>query len=152
MCMGNICRSPTAHGVMQHKIDQAGLQNLIEIDSAGTDAFHVGEQSDPRSRALARRKGIDMEFIRARKINIHDYDQFDYILAMDDDNLRLIERFAPENHYAELALFLTFAAREGVTHETVVADPYYGGDNGFENVFSLVDTGCAALIRHIQNA
>ena len=87
VCMGNICRSPTAHGVMQHKIEERGLTNRIEIDSSGTHAYHVGEKSDPRSRALATKKGIDMEYIRARKISINDYDEFDYILAMDAENL-----------------------------------------------------------------
>jgi len=82
VCMGNICRSPTAHGVMQHKVNQRGLSNRIHIDSSGTHAYHVGEKSDARSRATAAGKGIDMEFIRARKISINDYDEFDYTWLM----------------------------------------------------------------------
>jgi len=151
VCMGNICRSPTAHGVMQHKVNEQGLTNRIEIDSSGTHAYHVGEKSDNRSRALAQQKGIDMNYIRARKISILDYDEFDYILAMDDDNLSLVEYYAPENHKAKINLFLRYANQTGLTHETVVPDPYYGGDDGFEHVFGLVDMGCDALIEHILN-
>lgn len=146
VCMGNICRSPTAHGVMQHKINQRGLQKRFLIDSAGTHAYHVGEQSDPRSRSTASAKGIDMEFIRARKISVLDYDEFNYILAMDQDNLDLINYYAPENYTADVRLFLEFANQASTTNEQQVPDPYYGGEAGFENVFSLVDKGCDALI------
>lgn len=144
--MGNICRSPTAHGVMQHKINQRGLQDHFEIDSAGTHAYHIGEQSDARSRAVATDKGIDMEFIRARKISVLDYDRFDYVLAMDQDNLDLIRYYAPETHKATIALFLNFAKQAGSTDQLEVPDPYYGGEAGFDHVFKLVDLGCDALI------
>lgn len=137
---------------MQSKVDDQGLAQRIEIDSAGTHAYHVGEQSDPRSRALAQSKGIDMEFIRARKISVLDYDEFDYILAMDADNLELINYYAPENHTARICLFLEFAKRQSLASQIEVPDPYYGGDKGFENVFALVDQGCDALIEHILNA
>ena len=146
VCMGNICRSPTAHGVMQAKVLKRGLQNQIEVDSAGTHAYHVGEMSDPRSRATAKQRGIDMDFIRARKISVLDYDQFDYILAMDQDNLDLIEHYAPGRHCAKISLFLDFAVASGSTNQGVVPDPYYGGESGFEMVFDLVDKGCDALI------
>lgn len=149
VCMGNICRSPTAHGVMQHKLNQRELNHLIELDSAGTHAYHVGEKSDSRSRATADSKGIDMEFIRARKISVLDYDEFDYILAMDKDNLELINYYAPDNFKADIRLFLDFAYRAKMSGETIVPDPYYGGDSGFENVFKLVDLGCDSLIEHI---
>ena len=149
--MGNICRSPTAHGVMQHKVAERGLTQRIEIDSSGTHAYHVGEKSDSRSRALATKKGIDMEYIRARKISINDYDEFDYILAMDAENLELIEYYSPENYSARISLFLHYANQAGLTDEEVVPDPYYGGDAGFEHVFELVDLGCDALIEHILN-
>lgn len=150
VCMGNICRSPTAHGVMQHKVNQQGLKNRIEIDSAGTHAYHVGEPSDPRSRALAAQRGVDMEYIRARKISVLDYDAFDYVLAMDEDNLELINYYAPESHSAKVNLFLDYLNQAGVDQtERVVPDPYYGGESGFEHVFDLVDAGCDALIEHI---
>ncbi len=151
VCMGNICRSPTAHGVMQHKLDQRKLNHLIELDSAGTHAYHVGEKSDPRSRATAKSKGIDMEFIRARKISVNDYDDFDFVLAMDEDNLELIKYYAPEQANADVRLFLDFANQAGTCTDTIVPDPYYGGDSGFDNVFTLVDRGCDALIEHILN-
>ncbi|GHA15521.1 phosphotyrosine protein phosphatase [Arenicella chitinivorans] len=152
VCMGNICRSPTAHGVMQHKVEARALGNRIEIDSAGTHAYHVGEQSDPRSRSTAARKGIDMDFIRARKISILDYDEYDYILAMDADNLDLIQYYAPKNYHAKVSLFLAYANQAGTVDEHEVPDPYYGGEAGFEHVFSLVDRGCDALIEHILSA
>lgn len=148
VCMGNICRSPTAHAVMQDKVKQQGLSERISVDSAGTHAYHVNEQSDPRSRALAKSKGIDMEFIRARKVSVNDYDEFDYILAMDDDNLELLHYYAPENHAAKVSLFLSFANQKGHI-QNIVPDPYYGGEQGFENVFDLVSLGCDALIEHI---
>ena len=149
VCMGNICRSPTAHGVMQHKVNSRGLGNRITIDSAGTHGYHIGEKSDPRSRARASSKGIDMEFIRARKISVYDHDAFDYILAMDQDNLDLIRYYAPRNATADVRLVLDFANRNGLTTETLVPDPYYGGDAGFDQVFDLVDLACDALIEHI---
>lgn len=149
VCMGNICRSPTAHAVMQHKVDVGQLSSRIEVDSAGTHAYHVGEKSDSRSRILAAQKGVDMESVRARKISINDYDRFDYILAMDDENLALIDYYAPESYTAKIALFLDFANRAGLLEQRTVPDPYYGGDDGFENVFQLVDRGCDALIKHI---
>lgn len=149
VCMGNICRSPTAHGVMQDLVNRKGMRSLIEIESAGTHAYHVGEQSDARSRALARTKGIDMEYILAQKISVRDYDQYDYILAMDQDNLELINYYAPENYTAKTALFLSFANAAGLTSQIVVPDPYYGGDAGFEQVFQLVTIGCEALLMNI---
>jgi len=149
VCMGNICRSPTAHGVMQHELNQRELNHLIELDSAGTHAYHVGEKSDSRSRTLARSKGVDMEFIRARKISVLDHDEFDYILAMDEDNLELINYYAPDNAKADVRLFLEFAYEAGRVAERVVPDPYYGGDAGFEHVFELVQIGCDALIERI---
>lgn len=146
--MGNICRSPTAHAVMQEKILQRRLSNRIMVDSAGTHAYHVNEPSDSRSKALAKSKGIDMDYIRARKVSINDYDEFDYILAMDNDNLELLNYYAPENFSAKLSLFLSYANAKGL-NEKVVPDPYYGGEQGFEHVFDLVDQGCDALIEHV---
>lgn len=151
VCMGNICRSPTAHGVMQYKVDDQGLHDRIYVDSAGTHAYHVGEKPDARSRAKAMSMGVDMEFIQARKISILDHDEFDYILAMDNDNLELIKYYAPQNARADVRLFLGFANQSGLCKERVVPDPYYGGDAGFDHVFSLVDHGCDALITHITN-
>lgn len=151
VCMGNICRSPTAHGVMQNLLEAEGLTESITVDSAGTHGYHIGEQSDARSRAKAREKGVDMEFIRARKISINDYNEFDYILAMDNDNLELLNDYAPLNHSAKIELFLSFANKAGLTNQHAVADPYYGGEKGFENAFELVDIGCKALLAEIKS-
>lgn len=146
VCMGNICRSPTAHGVMRNKLQHRNLENQITIDSAGTHAYHIGEQADARSRALARKKGIDMDDLRARKIAITDYDNYDFILAMDSENLSLINYYAPENHQAKIVSFLSYAQQAGHCTVLDVPDPYYGGAQGFEDVFTLIDTGCEALI------
>ncbi len=152
VCMGNICRSPTAHAVMQHKVNERGLSNQVLIDSAGTHAYHVGEKSDARSRAKAAERGIDMEMIRARKIAITDHDEFDYILAMDNDNLDLINYYAPDDGGAKVELFLSYANALGTANESIVPDPYYGGSSGFEHVFDLVDKGCDALLDHVLAA
>lgn len=134
---------------MQHKVNQRGLQDLIEIDSAGTHAYHIGEQSDERSRRLAAQMGIDMDYIRARKISPDDYHSFDYILAMDAENLALVEHYAPQHHRSHVCLFLQFANQDGSVQGNTVPDPYYGGESGFQRVFDLVDRGCESLLRHI---
>lgn len=149
VCMGNICRSPTAHAIMQHMVDERGLQDHFLIDSAGTHAYHVGEPPDARSCAKGAEKGIAMTHLKARKIAVTDYDEFDYILAMDEDNLELINYYAPPNHTAKTSLFLDFAIRQGKTERSVVPDPYYGGDAGFEDVFSLVSLGCESLLQEL---
>jgi len=149
VCMGNICRSPTAHAVMQHKIEQRGLTDRIQVESAGTHAYHIGEQSDPRSRAKAAEKGIDMDYIRAQKISLLDHDEFDYIYAMDRDNLALIKLNAPDDGRAKVALFLDSARDQGLTDRVEVPDPYYGGAGGFDDVFDLVDLGCEAILNEV---
>ena len=151
VCMGNICRSPTAHGVMRHKVGSRGLNKRISVDSAGTHGYHVGQKSDPRACATATAKGIDMEFIRARKISQLDHHAFDYILAMDQENLTLVQDHAPLSGHADVRLFLDFANQAGLTSERQVADPYYGGESGFDDVFGLVEVGCDALVEHILN-
>lgn len=150
VCMGNICRSPTAHGVMQQKVSARGLADYYEIESAGTHAYHVGEMSDSRSRSKAAEKGVDMNYIRAQKMTAHDFNVYNYILAMDSDNLSLIEQMAPEKHSAEVTLFLRYAVQSGLTERRTVPDPYYGGTDGFEDVFQLIDLGCNALIEHTE--
>lgn len=149
VCMGNICRSPTAHAVMQHTINQRGWAESFTVDSAGTHAYHIGEQSDPRSRAKAAEKGIDMEFVRARKITTGDFHDFDYIFAMDTENLELVEQAAPAQHSAKIHLFLHFALAAGLTTQCEVPDPYYGAADGFEEVYKLVALGCDALLDEV---
>lgn len=150
VCMGNICRSPTAHAVMQHIVDRKGLSEQFLIESSGTHAYHVGEPADKRSQSTARSNGIDMSALRAQKIAITDYDRFDWILAMDQDNLDLIEYYAPENHSADCRLLMDFATKN--TDQKIVPDPYYGGDKGFEGVFNMVDDACHGLLDHILQA
>lgn len=146
VCMGNICRSPTAEGVFRHHVGEAGLSDTIEIDSAGTHAYHVGEPPDRRARAAAERRGMSLDGIRARRVEAADFERFDYIIAMDEDNLYRLREEAPDEHKAELRLFLEFS--KGV--ETEVPDPYYGGASGFERVLDLVDDASRGLLEAIR--
>jgi len=134
--MGNICRSPTAEGVFNQVIAFKGTQDRFLVDSAGTHAYHVGEQSDPRSQQEARRRGVDLSSIRARKVATADFEHFDHILAMDEDNYHLLLAASPSEYHHKIALFLDYAPECG---ERDVPDPYYGGANGFSHVFDLVE-------------
>ena len=142
VCMGNICRSPTAEGVFRHVVAEAGRSDEFEIDSAGTHAYHVGEQPDRRSMAAAARRGISLDGIRARRVAVEDYDRFDHIIAMDEDNLARLQDGAPEGSRAQIRLFLEFT--DSVENE--VPDPYYGGAAGFERVLDLVEAASRGLL------
>jgi protein-tyrosine phosphatase len=146
VCMGNICRSPTAEGVFRYHVEGAGLAEYVEIDSAGTHAYHVGEPADHRARAAAERRGMSLEGIRARRVSSDDFERFDYILAMDEDNLARLEDEAPEEHRHKLRLFLEFSQ----TGEREVPDPYYGGAAGFERVLDLVDAASRGLLEALS--
>lgn len=135
VCMGNICRSPTAEGVFRHLLKQKGSLDLFEIDSAGTHAYHVGEPPDSRAQQTARSRGIDLSFIRGRKFTNSDFEYFDYILAMDTDNLHILQQACPAEYQHKVKLFLDYAPQRS---ERDVPDPYYGGPQGFDNVFDLV--------------
>lgn len=148
VCMGNICRSPTAHAVMQKIVDDHGLTDSFEIQSSGTHAYHVGDSPDKRSQETAKSRGIDMTDLRAQKISITDYDYFDWILAMDQDNLDLVNYYAPENPSANCCLLMNFSDNSIDVSE--VPDPYYGGSQGFEDVFDMVENACLGLLEHIQ--
>jgi low molecular weight protein-tyrosine phosphatase len=147
VCMGNICRSPTAQGVFQRLIEQTGLINKIQIDSAGTHAYHIGNSPDPRAQAVALRRGIDLSSLRARRIARSDYEKYDYILAMDQDNLNALRINCPPEHVYKLHLFLEFAPELKVNE---VPDPYYGGSTGFEQVLDLVEIASEGLLRHLR--
>lgn len=147
VCLGNICRSPTAHGVFQHCVDQAGLADLIEVDSAGTAAYHVGNSPDPRSTAAAKLRGYDLRPLRARQAVAEDFDQFDYILAMDHSNLSNLQRLRPGHFDGHLGLFLEFAEQFS---EVEVPDPYYGGEEGFGHVLDLVEAASEGLLAQIR--
>ena len=147
VCMGNICRSPTAHGVFQRLIEQTGLDQEVRIDSAGTHAYHVGHPPDPRAQAVALRRGIDLSDLRARRISRGDFEKYDYILAMDQENLSAMRMSCPPEHSYKLRLFLDFAPELKVRE---VPDPYYGGATGFEQVLDLVEIASEGLLRHLR--
>lgn len=147
VCMGNICRSPTAEGVFRAHVARAGLDARVEVDSAGTHGYHVGSAPDPRAQAAARRRGYDLAGLRARRVAAADFRRFDLILAMDRDNLSLLQEACPEDERHRLRLFLEFA-RNFEAEE--VPDPYYGGPEGFERVLDLVEDAAAGLIDEIR--
>jgi protein-tyrosine phosphatase len=147
VCLGNICRSPTAEGVFRALAREAGLDARLRIDSAGTGGYHVGAPPDARAMAAARSRGYDLSAIRARKVDITDFHEFDLILAMDEDNLRDLEGMAPEAARARLGLLLDFAPGPD---RRAVPDPYYGGRNGFEQVLDLVAEACAGLVDELR--
>ena len=147
VCMGNICRSPTAEGVFRYLVEQEGLSHSIEIDSAGTHAYHIGEPPDRRSQQAARNRGIDLSQQRARKVKSSDFEHYDYVLAMDKDNLSNLEYIQPANSLSQLKLFLDFA---NDMNELEVPDPYYGGSHGFERVLDLIEAASQGLIVHIR--
>ena len=146
VCMGNICRSPTAEGVFRHHAESAGLVDRLVIDSAGTHAYHAGEPADRRARAAAQRRGISLEGISARRGAAEDFERFDIILAMDEDNLARLRAESPEEHHHKVRLFLEFAD----VHETEVPDPYYGGAAGFERVLDLVEEASRGLLETLS--
>jgi protein-tyrosine phosphatase len=148
VCMGNICRSPTAEGVFRHLVTEAGLDESIDIDSAGTHAYHVGNPPDRRARAAAERRGISLESIRARRVQPDDYERFSYIIAMDQDNLAILDEQADEGHRDKLRLFLEFSSGP----EQEVPDPYYGGPTGFERVLDLVEDASRGLLEELRGS
>ena len=147
VCMGNICRSPTAEGVFKHMVEQAGLAERVLSDSAGTHDYHTGEQPDPRTREAAARRGYDLSTLRGRQVSKKDFDEFDYVLAMDETNRRLLERQCPTQHAHKLKLFLDFAGDPALRE---VPDPYYGGAQGFERVLDLVEEASRGLLDHLR--
>ena len=143
VCMGNICRSPTAEGVFRHQVEAAGLADRFTIDSAGTHGYHVGEPPDTRTVAAARRRGYDLSQQRARKVDASDFATFDHVLAMDRDNLLLLAAACPPAHAHKLGLFMAFASNSA---SDVVPDPYYGGAAGFDTVIDYAEDASAGLL------
>ena len=146
VCLGNICRSPTAHGVFEQLVADHQLGHSIRTDSAGTAAWHIGKQPDSRSIAAAANRGYDLTPLRARQVTVSDFEHFDYILAMDQSNLTDLQRLCPPDYSGELALFLTY----GDSDTLAVPDPYYGDGDGFESVLDLVEQASQGLLSHIQ--
>ncbi len=147
VCMGNICRSPTAEGVFRHIVNSAGLADQIHIDSAGTHSYHIGSTPDPRAQAAALNRNIDLSSQRARKVKGTDFNEFDYILAMDHSNYADLKDISSNDTVDRLSLFLDFAETAS-TRE--VPDPYYGGDQGFEHVLDLVEDASRGLLANIR--
>ncbi|MGQ9658723.1 MAG: low molecular weight protein-tyrosine-phosphatase [Thermochromatium sp.] len=148
VCMGNICRSPTAHGVFRQLVREEGLSHRIEIDSAGTHAYHLGEPPDRRARDTARMRGIDISDLRARLAEPDDFVRFHYVLAMDRDNYAHLARLCPKGLEDRLRLFMEFAPELGLRE---VPDPYYGDQRGFEQVFDLVEAAARGLLLDIKS-
>ncbi|MCP5419838.1 MAG: low molecular weight phosphotyrosine protein phosphatase [Gammaproteobacteria bacterium] len=148
VCMGNICRSPMAEGVFRRLVEESGLSRTIQVDSAGTHSYHTGAAPDERSQATALRRGVDLGALRARRVMPEDFERFDYILAMDRQNLQdlLLICRQPE-HREKVRLFLEFAP-ESVQRE--VPDPYYGGLSGFDRVMDLVEEAAQGLLVHLR--
>ncbi|MCG4455633.1 low molecular weight phosphotyrosine protein phosphatase [Pseudomonas sp. MMS21-TM103] len=146
VCLGNICRSPTAEAVLRHKLRELGLEAAVEVDSAGTGDWHVGKPPDSRTRQAAQLRGYDLSALRGRQVSVSDFSRFDLILAMDNSNLEHLQRLLPAGSTAELDLFL----RRYDLALDEVPDPYYGGDEGFELVLDLLEQACDGLLRELR--
>jgi protein-tyrosine phosphatase len=147
VCLGNICRSPSAEAVLRGIAEREAPELGIEVDSAGTAGYHIGEPPDARSQEAARRRGYDMTALRARIVEPEDFERFDLILAMDESNLTVLRRRAPAALRERVRLFLEFAPDADATE---VPDPYYGGTSGFEQVLDLVEAAARGLILHLR--
>lgn len=145
VCLGNICRSPLAEGVFRQTVEQAGHSDRVLIDSAGTGNWHRGNPPDPRSVSVAAANGIDISGLKARQVKKDDFDRFDLILAMDRDNLASLRSMGAAEQTARIRLFLKDPERD-------VPDPYYGGADGFQNVYELVKSGCLDLLEDLRLA
>ncbi len=148
VCMGNICRSPTAEGVFRAQAEAAGLADKLYIDSSGTHSYHIGEAPDPRSQEFAARRGIDLSQQRARKLTSADFTEFDLLLAMDRDNLARMQAICPPAHQHKLKLMMEYA-RHSVSE--IVPDPYYGGSDGFELVLDYVADAAEGLLAALKS-
>jgi protein-tyrosine phosphatase len=152
VCLGNICRSPTAEGVMAKLVADAGLQDEIELDSAGTGAWHVGEAPDARATAAARARGVVLEGA-ARQVRAEDFERFDLILAMDGSNLHALRQLAPDEGAREkVRLLREFDPANADTHDLDVPDPYYDSQGGFEIVLDQVQAACAGVLEHVRSS
>ncbi len=148
VCMGNICRSPTSEGVFRHFVQEAGLVDRIRIDSAGTHAYHTNEPADRRASAAAERRGYSLANMRARRVSEEDFEQFDFIIAMDQLNHVTLVDQADAEHHDKIHLFLEFASGP----EEDVPDPYYGGAKGFERVLDLVEGASRGLLETLKES
>ena len=149
VCMGNICRSPTAEGVLRHKLQAAGLGERVAVDSAGTHGYHAGERPDPRAVKHAAGRGYDLSRLRARRVSREDFVRFHWLIAMDEGNLGALRSMAPDGAGARLGLLMEHARRFAGVRE--VPDPYYGAPAGFERVLDLVEDACDGLVERLAS-
>ncbi|KUF41017.1 phosphotyrosine protein phosphatase [Comamonas kerstersii] len=147
VCMGNICRSPTAHGVMRDMIRRKGWEDRLQVDSCGTHAYHVGEAPDLRSQKHALQRGYDLSNLRARQLTREDFVRFDLVLVMDHENMARAQALCPPTQRQKLHRLTEFCQE---IRSAVVPDPYYGGDQGFEHVLDLIEDACQGVLRHIE--
>ena len=148
VCTGNICRSPTAEGVFRKLVVDAGVGDKISVDSAGTGAWHVDQAPDRRSQDAAKKRGVDLSAQRARQVTSDDFKEFDYVLAMDAANLRILSELCPSDLASRISLFLDYAPS---LKRREVPDPYHGGGRGFELVLDLIETASNGLMSHIRS-
>lgn len=149
VCLGNICRSPTAHGVFETLVAAQGHDGWLTVDSCGTGDWHVGEQPDQRAMTEAGKRGVALSHLRARQVRENDFFEFDYILAMDRANLRHLESIKPSSFQGHLGLFLDYAPEPGIAE---VPDPYYGGEEGFTQVLDLIEDASQGLLQALIDA
>lgn len=147
VCMGNICRSPMAEGMLRHRVSERLFPVPIEVDSAGTHGYHDGASPDPRAQAAAQRRGLDIAKLRARRVIAEDFERFDLLVAMDEDNVAALLEHAGEEHRHKIRLLLDFAGGEGRRN---VPDPYYGGTLGFERVLDLLEEAMSGLLEELE--
>jgi len=148
VCLGNICRSPTAEAMLRRKLHEAGLDDRVEVDSAGTSDYHVDSPPDRRAVAHGERRGLRMQQLRGRQVERADFDRFDWILAMDEDNLADLKRVRPAGSRARVALLMSFAPEAGARE---VPDPYHGGADGFERVLDLTAAAADGFVASVRS-
>jgi protein-tyrosine phosphatase len=150
VCLGNICRSPTAHAVFRKCVSDNGLSNIINIDSAGTGDWHIGRPPDRRSSEKAKEFGYDLSDLRARLVEMSDFENFSYILVMDSKNLADVRKLAPKDHKAKIELLLNYSARSRVDNIYEVPDPYFGGEDGFDHVLDLIEDATLGFLNYLK--
>jgi protein-tyrosine phosphatase len=148
VCMGNICRSPTAEGVFTHLVQSRKLAHHFTIDSAGTHAYHIGDAPDGRSQNAALKRGIDISHLRGRKVVFGDFEDFDFVLAMDDDNHAILMDSCPAQYQHKIHYFLSFAPQ---LNSREVPDPYFGNGQGFERVLDMVEAASEGFLKHLRD-
>ncbi|WP_353190029.1 low molecular weight protein-tyrosine-phosphatase [Pandoraea pnomenusa] len=147
VCMGNICRSPSADGIFRHRLAAAGLTDVVAVDSAGTHSYHIGHAPDDRTQAAAERRGYDLSALRARRVAADDFERFEWIVAMDNANVSELLARCPAEYRHKIVRLMDFATRHDATE---VPDPYYGGAQGFETVLDYIEDGLDGLLARLE--